>query len=282
MRTKQVFTKHEIFHKFVEQSQPYGKTPTGNVYFEDNKIYSYGTHYLLGQINGNEIVINNDYYTRSTADHVFLLINASRQFKQYFTLDIDIKKVERRIKDLEAKYINAKKKFFYGGNIISIFEYFKQYLKDKKQKEILKSDKFKQLEKTYKKYKKEKSNFLIQAETWEIKTEERKEKAAQTEKEKEQINIQKFFNYQTDYIRLISQHFIRISKDKTRVETSQGVKIPIESAKKLYYMIKNNIDIVGYKIEQYTVISINNTLTIGCHTINMENIHEIGKQIETM
>jgi hypothetical protein len=47
MRT--VFTNNEIFHVFNEQNQNEGRTSNRNIYFENNKIYSYGYHYLLGK-----------------------------------------------------------------------------------------------------------------------------------------------------------------------------------------------------------------------------------------
>ena len=44
-------------------------------------------------------------------------------------------------------------------------------------------------------------------------------------------------------------------------------------------MIKAGKDIKGYKIDKYTVISINGTLKIGCHNINRANVTEVGEQL---
>jgi len=44
----------DVIHKFVERSQNEGRS--ANCYFEGDKIYSYGRHYLLGEFvnNGKE------------------------------------------------------------------------------------------------------------------------------------------------------------------------------------------------------------------------------------
>ncbi len=36
-------------------------------------------------------------------------------------------------------------------------------------------------------------------------------------------------------------------------------------------------DIKGYNIEGYTVISLNGTLKIGCHNINMDSVKRLDK-----
>jgi hypothetical protein len=63
------------------------------------------------------------------------------------------------------------------------------------------------------------------------------------------------------------------------IETTQSVKIDIEDAKKLYELIKLGVNITGYKIDGYTVTSLNGHLVVGCHRINTNNMHEIGKQL---
>jgi hypothetical protein len=50
-----------------------------------------------------------------------------------------------------------------------------------------------------------------------------------------------------------------------------------ENAKLLYKMIERGIDIQGKHIEHYTVTSINGTLKIGCHNINIDSMHKVGK-----
>ncbi len=75
---KTVFTNSEIVHAFNLQDQPNGRTLNGSMYFEYKKIYSYGSHYLLGEfIDNNTIIINNKGYSVTTSKHISLLTNAT-------------------------------------------------------------------------------------------------------------------------------------------------------------------------------------------------------------
>jgi len=86
---------------------------------------------------------------------------------------------------------------------------------------------------------------------------------------KQETILRKYSNeYADDYIRL----------NGDEIETTRGVKIHTEEAAKLYRLIAAGKDIKGYKIGYYTVISLNGVLQIGCHKINVENMHTIGKQ----
>ncbi len=87
-----------------------------------------------------------------------------------------------------------------------------------------------------------------------------------------------FMDYKIDYIYIGNDYdLIRVSQCGKFIETSQRIQINIESAKTLYKLIQNNIDIVGRKIEGYEVLAINGVLTIGCHRI--KNFREIGELI---
>ena len=66
------------------------------------------------------------------------------------------------------------------------------------------------------------------------------------------------------------------------METSQGVRVTTDAAKLLYQMIKAKRDIKGHNIDGYTVISINGTLTIGCHKIDMAYVKKVGEKLLTI
>ena len=55
--------------------------------------------------------------------------------------------------------------------------------------------------------------------------------------------------------------------------------MPVKEAKILYNKIIKNEDIKGFKIDYYTVIDLDSKLKIGCHNINLKNMHEVGKQL---
>jgi hypothetical protein len=97
-------------------------------------------------------------------------------------------------------------------------------------------------------------------------------------------DLVKFQNHETKYIhtKSIKEDFLRISIDKTMIETTQGVKIDIREAFTLYRMIEQGKDIKGVRIDNYIVISLNGHLKIGCHNINVKNMHFIGKQLKEL
>lgn len=284
---KKVFTNSEICHVYAQQTQTEGRTSAGNIFFYDTKIYSYGYHYKLAEIiENNTIIINNTGYSNSTAKHINLITNATRQYNQFFYSDICLNNVYDSIISASKKIITARFKERYSNLIISKFEslinFGNEFNKVVKQNnytqdsfltliELKQNEQFQEIEKIYSEIAKDKDKFIEAG-----KERERKEK----EKKQKQFNesLEKFFNYEINYITLKTDtDFLRISQDKTEIETTQGVKIPIQEAKKLYELIQLGVNIKGYNINGFIVISINGTLKIGCHKIDIKNVHEIGQ-----
>jgi hypothetical protein len=265
----------DVFHVYAQRSQEEARA--SSVFFEGDKIYSYGYHYLLGEfIDVETIIINNRGYSSSTGKHIGMLISATRQYRQLFTTDIDIYQVSHRIQENEEKLKNARKPEKYVNEIIRSFENLESYLKEFKQVNIIKGEEFKSIKKIYKAIKKDEDKYLLQAKERGIKE---KEKA----KKKHEEQLKKFFSYEVDrlYGRDIKEDYLRISIDGTQVETTQSVKIDVEDARNLYRMIKAGKDIAGERIGYYTVNSLNGHLVIGCHRINVKNMHEVGAKLLT-
>lgn len=286
---KKVFSNSEICHVFAQQTQEECKTTTNNIFFYGKQIYSYGYHYLLAEvINDNSILINNTGYSSSTGKHINLITNATRQYKQHFYNDVCLNNVYNSILSYSKSRINARKKEIYALEIIKKFESLLSFANEFKKVptsnssmqdsfitliELKKNEKFKEIKKIYKAIVKDKDKFIEAGK-------ERDKKAKLKAKKEYKDLLIKFFNYEIEYItRKVPEDYLRISKDKTRIETTQGVKINIQDAKNLYKMIQEGKDIKGTRINNYTIISLNGTLKIGCHNINVENMHEIGTQL---
>ena len=272
---KTVFSNSELVHTFAQRTQSEGRTPSGGMFFRGDKIYSYGYHYLLGEfINETTIVINNKGYSNSTSKQIGMLINATRQYRQLFTSDIDIIQVKSRIDIASDNLKRANKPELYVTKIIRDFEVLTDYLKEFKKVNTLKSEEYKTIKKIYSSLKKDEGKYLEQA-----KERGKKEKAKALIVFNQKLD--KFFNYEIDriYGGDIKEDYLRISQDGTQVETTQQVRIDIDDARKLYKMIENKVDIKGYRISNYTVISLNGYLKIGCHNINVKNMHEVGARI---
>ena len=273
---KKVFTNaNDVIHLFAQQSQSEGRS--SNVFFEDKKLYSYGHHYLLAEfLDDNTVFINDDGYSVTTSKHISQASYALRQYKRFFKSGSDLETVYYSIINNKNKLANARKPEMYIENILSLWGLLNEYINYCKLK--IKKDKM------YIEIKKIVSCIENDADGYKqnLAIYQKNKKIADKKKAKKLLkeSLKKFFSYEINTFRIPNtDDYVRISKNSEYVETSQGVKIPIKSAKTLYNLIKAGKDIKGYEIDYYTVISINGTLKIGCHNINMDNVHEIGEKV---
>lgn len=276
MKTK--FSNTDLVHKFAERTQSNGDA--FNMFFEDtNRLYSYGRHYLLAEFKeiNNElcIIINDKGYSNTTARHIYLVRQATTQYKQYFTTNIDLQLVSNQIEGYYKKLLKAKKPEIYINEILRLFNgliSFPLNVGDNFKKDA----RFKAIEKIYKSVSSPEQITKAKEVQKAIELKAKKEAA-----KKLKIDLKKFNSYEIDYFRN-EEDFLRISKDKTKIETSQSVNVSIEEAKILYTLIKAKRDIKGHRIGNYTVISINGVLTIGCHKINIDSVKKVGETILKM
>lgn len=264
----------DCIHEYAQQTNTHGKC--SNVFFENTKIYSYGYHYLLGEfINPFTIVINDKGYSNTTRKHISKLISATRQYKQYFTTDIDLNMVYNEINSLVARLPKARKKDEISMAIINKFEKLNVFFIEFNKVNERFDAKYKSLEAIYINLLERKNEFVANLKEIEL-------AKAQKIKAEYISDVAKFRSYEiaSIYNRANSLDVLRLSKCGQYVETSQQVKIPIISAKMLYNAIINNINIVGYKIEQYRVNKIvGNKVFIGCHIFDKKELVEMGAKL---
>lgn len=285
---KTVFSTSEIFHVFAERSQTEGRA--SSLFFYGDKIYSFGYHYLLAEFITNTagdiaIMINDSGYSVTTSKHISRVTSATRQYKQFFTEGTDAEKVAYSLNDLFKKLGRAKKPEIYLIQIealLNSYEELKTWMQAAKDK--FPTDKKKQAIKDIAKFKKmfeagksgDLAAKMLDAAKKKAAAEIKAEKKATAEK------LKNFLEFKSDWFRAGEQDFCRINTAAGMVETSQGVKIEAKQAATLYKMIKAGKDIKGVKIgehNQYTVISLNGVLTIGCHKINRANMEQTGEQL---
>jgi hypothetical protein len=279
---KKVFTKSEdVIHLFAQQDQYEARC--SNVFFYGEKIYSYGHHYLLGEfLDEFTILINDSGYSVTTAKHIRQIIWATSQYKQFLKTETDLDSVYYEIKENQKKLTRARKPEMYINRINYLFEKYVEFAEYKRKKLKLgkryfsayANDKFKEVRSLVKQLEKENGLESLQ----EFQRKETKKRKAREAKEIKK-NLVKFLNYEINSFRIGEEDFLRLSQDGEKVETTQGVKVFVNSAKILYKMILAGQDIKGHRIDGFTVTSINGTLKIGCHNINMESVHKVGKQI---
>ena len=269
---KTVFTNSEIVHAFNLQNQTHGRTSNGSMYFRDNKIYSYGSHYLLGEfIDKETIIINNKGYSVTTSKHISLLTGATRDKRQFFKTDIEPELVLSELKNLFKLLSNTRLKAdYYTTTINNLFERYFSYVDFKKPK---KSKEHRQIVKLYKSFTENTENLLEV-----IKEQTRKDKEKKLKEVKKKLK--KWRTFETSWLsNQTNKDFLRIDKANNIIETSQGVKIPIEEGKRLLKLIDLK-KIVGARIDnKYIVNAFNGLLKVGCHNIELKEINNIKKQL---
>ncbi len=98
----------DVIHLFAQKSQDFARC--ANVFFEGNKIYSYGYHYLLAEFVGDYIVINDTGYSNTTQKHISEIKSATRQYKQFFKSETDLVLVFGELETLVKGLQTARKK----------------------------------------------------------------------------------------------------------------------------------------------------------------------------
>ena len=272
---KTVFSNTDCVHIFAQRTQNNGRTSNNNIFFEGDKIYSYGYHYELGRfLDDKTILINDEGYSVSTGKHIRLLIGATSQYKQYYKTKTDMVIVYRDIMYLKKKLSKARKPEIYISQIYSLWNSFNEYINERKEKQIRKYKEYKELLLFVDSLQEETS--IEDLRNW-AKEEARKKK----DKEKKQLteSLAKFREYKKDYFRIGGKDYLRLSKCAEFVETSQGVKIDVNEAQRYLKLLKSGAMMRGQRIGNYTTISFDKLLRIGCHNIDKEQINYINELI---
>ena len=273
---KTVFSNaQDCVHAFAQRQQPQGRS--GNVFFYSDKIYSYGYHYLLAEfIDDKTILINDSGYSSTTSKHISYVTSGTRQYKQFFTTKCEIGLVYSQVLSLQDRLANARKPENYINGILSLWDSLNEYVKHIKSKNIPKDTRYKAIKAIVK-------HLNIDSVQYQQKLADAKKKdeAAKKRKEAKQIkeSLTKWYKYEINSFRVGDTDYLRLSQDGSTVETSQHVKVSTEEARTLYKAICNDVDIVGHRISNYIVNSINGRLKIGCHNIDMDSVHKVGKQL---
>lgn len=281
---KTVFSNaDEVIHLFAQQSQTDAKNSSRNIYMEKecnwkhdyaNVIYSYGKHYELARfIDPNTILINNSGHSVTTSKHIYSVTYGTSQYRRFFKTETDLTSVLYKVTQLFNKWKVARKPEMYVSQINSLWNSLNEYIDYRKLK-VKRDKRYLEIKNIHKSIN---SGDAESVNNYRKKL--AKKEAAKKQKELEKA-LTEFYNYERNYIRLGNEKdYLRLSKDGTKVETTQNISVSKESARDLYRAIKSGVSIKGKRIEQYTVTSINGTLKIGCHDIDMNSVHKVGNQI---
>jgi hypothetical protein len=295
---KKVFSSNpQLCHKFNEQSQAEGRA--SNMFFEGDTIYSYGRHYILGEFLTPDLIVINDVgYSSSTSKHISILTSATRDKTQIFTMRAEPQKVANQIEANFSKLAHARKPEKYISEIIYLYEGFVKSCN--KLGGVLHTNRFdgsysvKPLEEKnvhidYMREIYEGFNTKEQAERLaKIKKEDKvarerqreiRKKQAEREQQRKAEQVEKFYNYETNYVSGLENELLRLSNCGNYIETSQRAEIPLNEAQRYYKILKSGANMRGQKIAQYITKSFDEVLQIGCHKIDKQEAQRIGELI---
>ena len=265
----------EVIHVYAQRTQKEGRNQSCSVFFNGDRIYSYGYHYLLGEfIDDNTIFINDRGYSRTTQKHIGKLSYATNQYRQFFATECNVDLVYNDVNQLLKKIESAKKphtKKGYINRVVYLAYKLNQFHTYKNNTHVMEGDKFKSIM-NYAKIVQD-DTLLIDLE-YDLNKAKKEARRFNSEKTKQAIND--FYQGSLNYLNNIPYALLRLSKEGDTIETSRGANVPLNEARILYHRINTGKCIKGFKIGHYTTIGIkDNTIKIGCHDIKLEEVHKL-------
>lgn len=279
---KKVFSNaNDAIHVFAQRTQSEGRC--SNVFFEGNKLYSYGHHYLLAEFvtnskNETAVMINDLGYSQTTSKHISIAMSALSQYKRFYTTLCLPKNVMSTLNQLSGKLQKARKPEIYIAEAERLMYHRSEYLNWTNGKEI---KEISQIYNAIKDFKIAGIESILEYNRL-IEKQRKQKEISDKRKAKRQLSneLKEFNEYKRNRIYARTEFsFLRLSLDGNSVETSQGVRVPKKDANVLYGMIQAGKDIKGHKIDGWTVISLNGTLKIGCHNIPRQEVDRIGLRL---
>lgn len=314
---KTVFNSNEVAHIWASKKQKEGRNAHDNFYFKGATIYSYGSHFPIATIQGNDVLFTLQSYSNTTAKHIQKVRQAISHLNIIYCYEVPViwsinaksLKEESHLSDHEKninywkkeiqKYFNElgnKRNRDIKSRVNSInynIELLKKYvsyfgikIKDKELLSLLKiaeSDNFIETAREAKekadkaqelKLKNAKKAYSKYLELW-----RKDDKEGIKNLDEKTKNLSNYYHYNNSFTRL------RYNEAQNRVETSKGVQIPVEIAKRTFYTLNgcfmNNckglqIPVLSYEITEST----KDYIKAGCHTIPNEDIKYIAELLK--
>jgi hypothetical protein len=310
-KQKEVFASGEVSHIWANQQQNYGRS-TNSVFFSGDTIYSYGYHFPIATHHKGIVLFTLDSYSSTTAKHIHNVRSAVSHKDLVYCLNPKNASennhdgnVNYWINNIESiaknKLPKAKKPQIYFAQIENertqlnkYLDFFKLKLKKEQKKLIEFSNEEEFLDNVKKaaklQYKKERAIdkkattiFNKWYDAWHNNTTKTDFAENITS---EQQDLLRFKERRADetWLRVLDKG-TTFSLPKT-IETSKGIELPTDVAKRYYDFYKRILANGGcngncnYKMLDYNVTLINKDfLIIGCHKIPTIEITQIATQL---
>ncbi|SDF13537.1 hypothetical protein SAMN05216464_11377 [Mucilaginibacter pineti] len=287
---KKVVDKHTVAHLWANKIQDDARTPTGNFYFRNAEIWSYGTHFLIAKHvennrNHHAVLITKRNYSVTTSAQISIVRSASRHIKQIFVPDPDqnsetqFDKWFTEIKQVAEHLANARKPEKYMLQIGQLFGEAQEYANffDLELPEYLVGAS--QIE-NFEQYRE-----VISSENKLRAEREAKALKAKLIQQQKDLKLWRAFKVRTITTR-DGFDYLRFNVDEHSVETSQRVFIPANIAQRFYTYILDTLAKGGCVncdmrlMDRYSVSEINNDfIQVGCHKIHIKEIKSFTKKL---
>lgn len=271
---KKVVTPQQVAHLFANQLQDEARNANNSLYFYNDKIYSYGSHFCIAKfVDNHTLLFTERSYSNTTSAHVSIVSSATSHKDKIYcanptgTHEENFKYWTNEAENISNKLSRANKPEIYLNQLSSIkakvikySEYFDIEIPIVLNAVLSITDKKEVIEYLETKEK------LIQA--------DKKAKEIQQAKA-HKLALNKWRKFESQRL-LLRNGFDYIRKNETDFETSQGVKFSLAIGMRFYNNLKNVK--VGDKFLEFTITEITNKyIVIGCHKITFAEINKVVK-----
>lgn len=292
-RIKTVFSNAQTAHVWAQQTQPYGHSK--NMFFRENKIYSYGEHYLaavIHKVKGKRIaLVRSDTYSNSTSKHLSDICRAVDSLMPYYRVkNVDnLKKASRELDELAYNRLSLplkRMKVTFVDEAKWEFERIEDAFQDANALRALLGkvrispkqvdlDAVKDhLDKRLKRYKELNTPAAIA---------KREVKAAKKAMLKKETNITKFRNGVSPRVYGLPFDLLRVDGDI--IKTSSGAEVPLKAGLMLLAAVLKGKSIKGKIIGHFTAETVTKTpdgdkiVKIGCHKILLSEAKAVLEKV---
>ena len=283
MRT-QLKSNSEVAHYWANQVQSEGKW--SNMFFDGNKIYSYGRHYCLASIEISEITgqriyfVNSNSYSNSTAKHQnhvrhsidklkYTVIRCPFPGNQFhlgtYTLQSIVKILIEQAKQAISKQMKARENAGYfreaAYNLTTASQIAQNFAGIDMQQiiDVRQSTEYLHAE--------------IKSRSIDTFRAERQKAKEEKQAAKDRENLAKWLNNEYNGQLYSVPVHLRLSTDRETVQTTKGANVPLSAAVDVWQRIVKGDNVIGQHIGPYVVNEVTNEdITIGCHTIGLNVI----------
>lgn len=290
----QALTHHWVYNN--DHSECYGN----RMFSENNKIYSYGYHYLMAQKvkdkHGTTVyILNSDTYSKMTTKQMRTVVKAIPQSsKIFYTSGAHLSppnNIEELINEIEFYCDKEARAISIDyvpditialSNLITYTNSFKldrrKFTKHLKYLLTLNADELS----------KESLETLIITVTGIRNDRVRIARKAKKKNDKKVVerynqNLKEWLNFDKNYINLpFGYNFeirLRYNPNTMMIETSNSAELSVRYAKILHTLVSSGKNVIGTKLGDFTVISVGDSYTIGCTLLTKKVMNDMCRQL---